>query len=74
MRAGLQRIGNNAASSTNSPARPRPLELDKTDETEVGRTALSVRDTYSEQLFSHFPVYGWSSFLQKLHQETRHLH
>jgi hypothetical protein len=34
MRAGLQRIGNNAPSA-NSPARPRPTELEKTDETEV---------------------------------------
>ncbi|KAF8496477.1 hypothetical protein F5888DRAFT_1614651 [Russula emetica] len=34
VRAGLRRIGNNLASSANSPARPRPLELDKTDETE----------------------------------------
>lgn len=34
VRAGLQRIGNNTASAANSPVRPRPLELDKTDETE----------------------------------------
>lgn len=34
MRAGLQRIGNSAPSA-NSPARPRPTELEKTDETEV---------------------------------------
>ncbi|KAI0280191.1 hypothetical protein BGY98DRAFT_965096 [Russula aff. rugulosa BPL654] len=33
-RAGLQRLGNNTASSANSPVRARPLELDKTDETE----------------------------------------
>ncbi|KAH9956216.1 hypothetical protein BC827DRAFT_1364412 [Russula dissimulans] len=33
VRAGLQRLGNNPASA-NSPARPRPLELEKTDETE----------------------------------------
>ena len=40
MRAGLQRIGNNHVSSTaNSPARSRPLELDKTDETEVSSKA-----------------------------------
>ncbi|KAI0301601.1 hypothetical protein B0F90DRAFT_318651 [Multifurca ochricompacta] len=36
VRAGLQRIGTNLPSSANSPARqrPRPLELEKTDETE----------------------------------------
>ncbi|KAH9048444.1 hypothetical protein EDB84DRAFT_1457022 [Lactarius hengduanensis] len=34
VRAGLQRMGANSASTANSPARPRPLELDKTDETE----------------------------------------
>jgi hypothetical protein len=39
MRAGLQRTGANSASIANSPARPRPLELDKTDETEVRSTA-----------------------------------
>jgi hypothetical protein len=33
VRAGLQRMGNNPASA-NSPARPRALELEKTDETE----------------------------------------
>jgi len=33
VRAGLQRMGNNPASA-NSPARPRPVELEKTDETE----------------------------------------
>ena len=38
MRAGLQRTGANSASIANSPARPRPLELDKTDETEVRST------------------------------------
>ncbi len=74
MRAGLQRMGNNPASSANSPARPRPLELDKTDETEVGSTALPVRDDCAKELFSRSPVSGWSSFLQKQHQETRHLH
>jgi hypothetical protein len=73
MRAGLQRIGNNTASA-NSPVRPRPLELDKTDETEVRPTALPERDSCAEEIFSHFPVSGWSSFLQKRHLETRHLH
>ncbi|KAI9441237.1 hypothetical protein H4582DRAFT_2205735 [Lactarius indigo] len=34
VRAGLQRMGANSASTANSPTRPRPLELDKTDETE----------------------------------------
>jgi len=34
MRAGLQRTGANSAPIANSPSRPRPLELDKTDETE----------------------------------------
>jgi hypothetical protein len=34
VRAGLQRMGNNAPSA-NSPARSRPMELEKTDETEV---------------------------------------
>ncbi|KAI0249202.1 hypothetical protein BJV78DRAFT_1129850 [Lactifluus subvellereus] len=33
-RAGLQRTGVNSASAASSPARPRPLELEKTDETE----------------------------------------
>ncbi|KAI0262540.1 hypothetical protein BC834DRAFT_890646 [Gloeopeniophorella convolvens] len=33
-RAGLQRSGTNPPSAVSSPARPRPLELDKTDETE----------------------------------------
>ncbi len=74
VRAGLRRIGNNPASSANSPARPRPLELDKTDETEVRRTVLPERDNCAKELFSHSPVSGWSSFLQKRHQETRHLH
>jgi hypothetical protein len=56
MRAGLQRMGNNPA-PTNSPVRPRPLELEKTDETEVRGTALSTRDRAKES-FSHSPVYG----------------
>ena len=34
-RAGLQRSGANSASAAHSPARPLPLELEKTDETEV---------------------------------------
>ena len=34
-RAGLQRMGTNSASAATSPSRPHPLELDKTDETEV---------------------------------------
>lgn len=42
MRAGLQRMGNNPVSA-HSPAQPRPLELDKTDETEVRGTALLTR-------------------------------
>ncbi|KAH9973741.1 hypothetical protein BGW80DRAFT_1226364 [Lactifluus volemus] len=33
-RAGLQRNGANSMSAAHSPARPRPLELEKTDETE----------------------------------------
>jgi hypothetical protein len=33
-RAGLQRMGINSPSTATSPSRPRPLELDKTDETE----------------------------------------
>jgi hypothetical protein len=75
VRAGLRRLGNNPASSgANSPARPRPLELDKTDETEVRGTALPERDDCAKELFSHSPVSGWSFFLQKRHQETRHLH
>lgn len=75
VRAGLRRIGNNPASSAaNSPARPRPLELDKTDETEVRSTALPGRDNCAKELFSHSPVSGWSSFLQKRHRETRPLH
>ena len=41
VRAGLQRMGANSASTASSPARPRPLELDKTDETEV-RTVAHV--------------------------------
>ena len=74
VRAGLQRMGNNPASSAaNSPARPRPLELDRTDETEV-RGALPVRDDCAKESFSPSPVSGWSSFLQKQHQETQHLH
>jgi hypothetical protein len=73
-RAGLQRLGNNTASSANSPVRARPLELDKTDETEVRGVALPERDNRAKEIFSHSPVSGWSSFLQKRHQETRHLH
>ncbi|KAF8273443.1 hypothetical protein EI94DRAFT_1769252 [Lactarius quietus] len=34
VRAGLQRMGLNSTSTATSPAGPRPLELDKTDETE----------------------------------------
>jgi hypothetical protein len=75
VRAGLRRIGNNTASSANSPVRPRPMELDKTDETEVRRAALNERDNYAKKSsFSHSPVSGWSSFCKKRHQETRHLH
>jgi hypothetical protein len=58
VRAGLRRIGNNPASSANSPARPRPLELDKTDETEVRSTALPERDNCAKVLFSHSLVSG----------------
>lgn len=39
VRAGLQRTGANFASTASSPVRPRPLELDRTDETEVRSTA-----------------------------------
>ena len=74
VRAGLRRLGNNPASAANSPARPRPLELDKTDETEVRGTALRRKDNCAKELFSHSPVSGWSSFLQKRHRETRPLH
>lgn len=75
VRAGLQRIGNNPASPAgNSPIRPRPLELDKTDETEVRVTALPERDDCVKGLFSRSPVSGWSSFLQKQHRETQYLH
>lgn len=43
IRAGLQRMGNNPA-STNSPVRPRPVELEKTDETEVRITNSGFKD------------------------------
>ena len=62
-RAGLQ--NNPASSANNSPARSRPLELDKTDETEVCDAALPERDNCAKGLFSHSPVSGWNSFLQK---------
>jgi hypothetical protein len=58
MRAGLQRIGINTASSANSPARPRPLELDKTDETEVRRTALPERTPVLRNPLVVFPSLG----------------
>lgn len=75
MRAGLRRLGNNPASAAaNSPARPRQLELDKTDETEVRGTGPHERDNCAKELSSHSLVFGWSFFLQKRHQETRHLH
>ncbi len=38
------------------------------------RGALLVRDDYAKESFSPSPVSGWSSFLQKQHQETQHLH
>jgi hypothetical protein len=56
VRAGLRRMGNNPGSA-NSPARPRPLELEKTDETEVRGTAPLTRDN-TNGLSSHSPVSG----------------
>jgi GRAB domain len=44
-RAGLQRTGANSASAAHSPARPRPLELEKTDETEVRDKPLAPLTT-----------------------------
>jgi hypothetical protein len=57
-RAGLQRRGANSASAANSPARPRALELEKTDETEVRGKALVPVTHRSEESHSLSPVFG----------------
>jgi len=58
VRAGLRRIGNNPASAANSPARPRQLELDKTDETEVRGVALPEGDTVLTSYLVILPSLG----------------
>jgi hypothetical protein len=57
VRAGLQRLGNNG-SAANSPVRSRPMELEKTDETEVCGLNSHVSGTTLKTCSSPFPVYG----------------
>jgi GRAB domain len=71
-RAGLQRTGAN--SSANSPARPRPMELEKTDETEVCDTAPAPFTHSAEESSSLSPVFGWSFFSRKQRLATPRLH
>jgi GRAB domain len=73
-RAGLQRMGANSASAANSPVRPRALELEKTDETEVrDKTLVSVTHR-TEESYSLSPAFGLSFFSRKQRLATPHLH
>ena len=57
VRAGLQRMGINPASA-NSPARPRPMELEKTDETEVCGASPHTRGAVPESYLVILPSLG----------------